>query len=87
MTRQSLLKKLRNTNHRLTREPKMGKVKSWLMDMQSDAHDMSVAEFKNKWGEQYMPLYYNEHNLDNPRSWVLCDEPCCRCNNPEEDSI
>mgnify|MGYP003673665852 CR=1 FL=1 len=56
----------------------MGKVKSWLMDMQSDAHDMSVAEFKNK---------YNEHNLDNPRSWVLCDEPCCRCNNHEEDSI
>lgn len=67
----------------------MGKVKNWLMDMQESAHDMSVAEFKNKWGEEYMTIWYNEHNPDNPRSWVLCDEPSCRCNiNPEpEDTI
>jgi|DEB0MinimDraft_12_1074336.scaffolds.fasta_scaffold122931_1 hypothetical protein len=39
----------------------MGKVKSLLMDMEDDAHDMTYKQFTDKWGESYAYMWYEQH--------------------------
>jgi hypothetical protein len=39
-------------------EVEMGKVKSWIMDMEEDAVDMSVEEWCAKHGESLIEVYH-----------------------------
>ena len=54
----------------------MGKIKSWLMDMEQDAAEMSLFLFCRKHGAEHMDVWksVNDPNYDDGISGRECEE-------------
>jgi len=54
----------------------MGKIKSWLMDMETDAAEMSLFFFCRKYGAEHMDVWnsVNDPNYDDGITGRECEE-------------